>query len=446
MASLLAALKAKAKSYGAAGDDNDDDVLESAVDDQSPSLTPSATYVENAKYFLIVCVVWVHALEDFLTRAVVVDAETWSVRKTKVEVLDPMLPYFRAWYLTLGLFVMPLFTIIAGYQSKSWLEIAREHNTKAHVMLKKIRHSSTNLLGGWVVWQALYVLVDYPTVRPLQWWSPVGVTWFLLALYIWRSSVLLFGGMKDGYIYTFVVAVAILAGFTDTPVTANGLRFLDWQRMCTFALYFYIGLVAVKRKHVDAILDKFAMKSSWLRVAVGWGVVGAIFGAFILADYLGEPFDEVEEWVFTASPYGFSSWYHPIREALMRVLLYVCVIFASMAFMLTVPVEKYWFTAYGSRTIIAYLLHRVLLNAYDEVTRTFWDDDDIPVTLQITMGVFVIPLIVSQVCLAPPVLKLFSALIDPASRASEKTPWLFHDAVSRVEPIALDDEDVLVRT
>ena len=107
MASLLAALKANAtpSSYGAAIDDDDDDdgVLESAVEDESPSLTPSSTYVENAKYLLIVCIVWVHALEDFLSRAVIVDAESWSVRKTKIEVLNPMLPYFRAWYLTLGL-------------------------------------------------------------------------------------------------------------------------------------------------------------------------------------------------------------------------------------------------------------------------------------------------------------------------------------------------------
>ena len=452
MASLLAAFKANAtpSSYGAAIDDDDDDdgVLESAVEDESPSLTPSSTYVENAKYLLIVCIVWVHALEDFLSRAVIVDAESWSVRKTKIEVLNPMLPYFRAWYLTLGLFVMPLFTIIAGYQSKSWLEIARGHDTKAHIMLKKIRHSSTSLLGGWVVWQALYVLVDYPTVRPLQWWSPVGVTWFLLALYIWRSSVLLFGGMKDGFIYTFVIAVAVLAGFTDTPVTANGLRFLDWQRTCTFGLYFYVGLVAVKRKHVDATLDKFTNMSTWLRVTVGWAAVGVIFGAFRLAEYLGVPFDEVEEWVFVASPYGFSSWYHSIREAALRVVLYLCVIFASMAFMLTVPVEKYWFTSYGSRTIVAYLLHRVLLNAYDELCTSFWDDDDISVSFQITMGVFVLPLVVSQVSLAPPVLKLLSPLIDPVSHATVKTPWLFNAADdARASGMMHDDAtDVHVRS
>ena len=160
------------------------------------------------------------------------------------------------------------------------------------------------------------------------------------------------------------------------------------------------------------------------------------------------PFDEVEEWVFVASPYGFSSWYHSIREAALRVVLYLCVIFASMAFMLTVPVEKYWFTSYGSRTIVAYLLHRVLLNAYDELCTSFWDDDDISVSFQITMGVFVLPLVVSQVSLAPPVLKLLSPLIDPVSHATVKTPWLFNAADdARASGMMHDDAtDVHVRS
>jgi len=427
-------------SYGAAENDRNASVARADDERAHDSSSPSSTYVENAKYALVIGVVWTYALGDFLARAVVVDAETLSVRKTKVEVLTPILPYIRAWYLTLGMFTMPLFAAIAGYQSKSWLDMARSYDAKAFLMLRKMRQSTSTLIGGWVLWQALYVLVVYPTVRPLQWWAPIGVTWFLLALYIWRSSVLLFGGMKDNYIYAIVLAVAILTGFTETPVTENGLRFLDWQRVCTYSLYFYAGLVAVKRAHVDAVLAKFSTKPWWLRVAVGWIALGLIFGAFLLVDYLGEPFSEVQEWVFAESPYGFSAWYHPFREAAMRIVLYWLVAAASMAFMLTLPVEKYWFTAYGSRTITAYLLHRVLLNVYDEVSRTFWDDDDISVAFQITMGVFVLPLVVSQLALSPPVLKLLAPLVDPAPRASKSAPWLFHESVSPAVARAHDDE------
>ena len=80
-----------------------------------------STYIENAKYLLITCVVWVHALDDFLATATIVNAESASVRRTKLDVMEPALPWIRALYLTLATFSMPLFTALAGFQSKSWL-------------------------------------------------------------------------------------------------------------------------------------------------------------------------------------------------------------------------------------------------------------------------------------------------------------------------------------
>ena len=100
-------------------------------------------------------------------------------------------------------------------------------------MLSRVRGSTSTLLSAWALWQALYVAVSYSDVKPLQWWSPVGVTWFLLALWVWRSSVLLIGAFSDVLVSVIVCAVAILVGFTDTPTTTNGLTFLDWQRRGT---------------------------------------------------------------------------------------------------------------------------------------------------------------------------------------------------------------------
>jgi hypothetical protein len=64
------------------------------------------------------------------------------------------------------------------------------------------------------------------------------------------------------------------------------------------------------------------------------------------------------------------------------------------------------------------------------------------------MGVFVLPLVVSQVSLAPPVLKLLSPLIDPVSHATVKTPWLFNAADdARASGMMHDDAtDVHVRS
>ena len=386
-----------------------------------------STYIENAKYLLITCVVWVHALDDFLATATIVNAESASVRRTKLDVMEPALPWIRALYLTLATFSMPLFTALAGFQSKSWLEIARGYDANASVMLARVQKSTSMLIGGWVFWQALYVAVSYSDVSPLQWWSPVGVTWFLIALWVWRNSVLLLGALRDSTIYAIVRVLAIAVGFTDTPSTKNGLAFLDWQRVCAYAIYFYAGLVLVKREHVDEILRRFMhLSRPWMRFAAGYGVLGVVFGAFMLSDVLGEPFGEVQEWLLVVSPYGVTKWYHPIIEALWRVVLYLVVALASVAFMSVVPTEEYFFTELGSRTLTAYLLHRVFLTTYTDITTKFWDDDDIDVAFQITMGVFMLPLLVSQVCLTRAVTTFCAPLVDPASRMAETMPWIFH--------------------
>lgn len=387
-----------------------------------------ACFLENAKYFLITLIVWSHALDDFLARSTTVNAESWSVRKTKVEVLSPILPFVRAVFLTLSTFSMPLFTAIAGFQSKSWLEISRGHDVKSVVMLARLRRSTATLLGAWVLWQALYCAVSYSDVRPLQWWAPIDVTWFLLALYIWRTSVLLVGNFRDGAIYGSLIALAITVGFTETPATANGLMFLDWQRVCTYALYFYVGLIMVRKEDVDNFIRVFEMQAPrpWLRIAVGWIALGLFFGAFLLADFLGEPFEQMREWVLTAQPYGFEKWYYPFLEASMRIVLYFVVAITSAAFMCTIPVERYWFTSLGARTMSAYLLHRVFLTVYDDLTTKFWDDDDIDVTLQIMIGIFALPLVVSQLCLSRPVVASVAPLVDPALAFGASSEWLFY--------------------
>lgn len=383
-------------------------------------------YMENAKYLLIAAVVWRNAIEDFLSTAVVVNAESLSVRRTKLDILEPALPWIRALYLTLGAFSMPLFIAICGFQSKSWFEIARGDDALASTMLARVRQSTGSLIGAWVLWQALYCVLEYAETRPLQWWAPIDVTWFLLALWIWRNSVLLFGGMRDGVIYAVVCGLAIAVGFTDTPTTANGLVFLDWQRVCTYSLYFYSGALLVQREHLDYVMKslKYTLKP-WVRFALGVIGLGVAYFGFMLADHLGESFAEVSEWLFAAAPYGFTEWYHPFREAFMRVLLYIIVAFCSAAFMCLVPTDEWFFTPLGSRTLTAYLLHRLFITIYFKLTTKFWDDDDIDVVTQIVMGVFVLPLVVSQATLSRPVSMLFAPLVDPAAALSGVVAWMF---------------------
>ena len=189
----------------------------------------------------------------------------------------------------------------------------------------------------------------------------------------------------------------------------------------------------MRREQLNDVLVRMEeSKTPWLRYVVGVLGLGAVFGGFMLSDHLGEPFSEVQDWLLVAKPYGFTKWYDPVVDALLRVLLYVSVAFASVSFMCLVPIHRHWFTELGSRTIAAYLLHRVFLTVYTDVAAKFWDDDDMDVALEITLGVFVLPLIVSQLCLTRLVTKLCTPLLSPARKNRRARPDDFPRAAERV--------------
>ena len=388
-------------------------------------------YVENAKYMLISCVVWAHAIEDFLSTSTAADAETWSVRRTKLEVLEPLLPWLRALYFTLSSFSMPLFTVLAGFQSKTWLEIARGHDSKAGLMLSRVRGSTSTLLSAWALWQALYVAVSYSDVKPLQWWSPVGVTWFLLALWVWRSSVLLFGAFSDVLVSVIVCAVAILVGFTDTPTTTNGLRFWIGNAQYFCALFLCRLSVDAARAVERRVGTNGRVENAVVAIRRRGPGFEAVFGGFMLSDHLG---------TFLRFKTG-CSWQNLMDLRSGTTPSWTRLRVLSRQRCLRFRVFHVWcrYTDTGSPTrisTIAAACSSRLPTVYTDVAAKFWDDDDMDVALEITLGVFVLPLIVSQLCLTRLVTKLCTPLLSPARRIGALVPTIFH---VRPNAYALDE-------
>ena len=95
----------------------------------------------------------------------------------------------------------------------------------------------------------------------------------------------------------------LAAGFTETPSTANGLVFLDYQRFLAFLPIFYLGMMEVTPARL-AVLRALSLP---------WGWVATLASLLCLcgAAWSGHCFDELQRWVWVDTPYANDSGAHP---------------------------------------------------------------------------------------------------------------------------------------
>ena len=67
-----------------------------------------------------------------------------------------------------------------------------------------------SLLVPWLMWQTFYLLYNYSAVYPVQFWSPIGITWYLSSLFMWRGSVQYLGGLR--HVLPLTLAAGIASG------------------------------------------------------------------------------------------------------------------------------------------------------------------------------------------------------------------------------------------
>jgi len=318
-------------------------------------------HLDNCKFFLMCAVVFNHCFQDYFEY--VLDPTTgreWCAR-------DP--PFFfrgagasappaalfsvaRGAYLYLNLLGMPAFTFVSGHCTRGLARaVARGDGSS---LTSRSRRAVETLLVPYVIWQTFYLLYNYVDVYPVQAWSPVGVTWYLSALFVWRASVPYLARLRGRVPALFLVGLAV--GFTDTPATENGLPFLDFQRLVAFAPFFYLGVESSEAR----VATIKTLARPW-----GWIVTLAALACFVVMIHANVGcFDEMQRWVWVMRPYetggggdeggeGASPW----SGAARRVLFYVAATFVGAGFASIVPSERTWYTAYGSRTMYAFLLH-----------------------------------------------------------------------------------------
>lgn len=268
---------------------------------------PRDPFFDNAKYLAIVLVAMGHSWEPLRdgSRAA------------------------GALYIFVYTFHMPAFMVISGYFSRSF------KGTPA-----QLKRLVTGVAVPYILFETAYSLfkrvADDDPGHPISLLDPWYLTWFLLALFIWRLTTPLWKLVR--WPVTLSLVIAVLA-----EVSPEIGKDLDLQRVLQFLPFFVIGL-SLKPEHFDLVRTKRARMLSIPVILVGlvmayWSVhrmTAVWFYHREAAQHLGAP------------------WWLGV---VMTLALFGCSMVLTACFLAWVPRRTMWFTKLGAGTLYGYLLH-----------------------------------------------------------------------------------------
>ena len=273
------------------------------------------SFFDNAKYLAIVLVAVAHA---------------WEPLKGDSRILEGA-------YTVVYSFHMPAFIIISGFFSRSF-----------DMRPDRLKRLITGVAVPYVLFETAYSLFQrYVGDTPDQQISlldPWFLTWFLIALFIWRLTTPIWKLVRRPL--PLALGIAMLASVT--PEIGDDL---DLQRVLQFLPYFVLGLV-LKPEHFRLVRRRsmriVAVPVFAAALAVGWWAVPRMDTSWFYhrdaAQQMGEPW-----------------WVGPV----MVLALFGCSLLLTACFFAWVPGRRMWFTTLGAGTLYGYLLHGFLIKGSD---------------------------------------------------------------------------------
>ncbi|MFD4029317.1 acyltransferase family protein [Streptomyces sp. NPDC058637] len=272
---------------------------------------PRDAYFDNVKYLAIVLVAVAHAWEPVMDGS----------RTT------------RALYMVVYTFHMPAFILISGYFSRSF-DMSRA----------KVKRLVTGVAVPYVLFETAYSLFKRyaggADDTPVTLLDPLFLTWFLIALFIWRVTTPLWRSLR----HPLAVALGISVLASVTPGIGDDL---DLQRVLQFLPFFVLGLL-LKPEHFHAVRRREVRVLSLPLLA----------GALLFA-YWAAPRMQLG-WLYRSSSAQElnAPWW---SGAVMSLAMFGCALALTIAFLAWVPRRRMWFTVLGAGTICGYLLHGFLI-------------------------------------------------------------------------------------
>jgi fucose 4-O-acetylase-like acetyltransferase len=261
-------------------------------------------FFDNAKYFAILLVVAGHSLANLLD-----------------------VPAAKGLYVFIYLFHMPVFIVITGYFSRKWTFAGG-----------KARKLITNVGVPYVVFELAYSLYDWLAGRnelEISLLNPYYLTWFLIALFMWRLSTPVWQQIR--WPLAVAVGFALLSYMSDLGGT------FDIHRVIGLLPFYVLGLT-LRPEHFELLKRPAARPIGAAVLAAGLG------GTYLVMDRMSR------DWIYwkhAHSQLGVDN----VTGTLMRLAMFAAATVFVAAFLALVPRGRHWFTRYGAYTLYAYLLH-----------------------------------------------------------------------------------------
>ncbi|MGW1247210.1 acyltransferase family protein [Streptomyces sp. NPDC002535] len=341
-----------------------------------PDATPPGRepYFDNAKLLAVVLVVCGHFWEPMIAQ---------SGQR-----------HLKAAYLLLYAFHMPAFILISGFFSRGFTAQPRQ-----------MRRLTTGMLIPFLLWGTLLTYFNSAftgaeaKVQPL---TPVWITWFLIALFLWRLSAPLWQTLRAPTVVATVIFFA--AGAFTLGAQISITRFLQ------FLPFFVLGLT-LRPSHLAWLRD-----TRWVKAAAVAAFTVAGVGAYWVAPGINPA------WLYRSQSadqlhVSYTDW------LIHAGAIYIAGLVLTAAFLALVPKRRAWYTALGAGTICAFLLHAFVQRAmfhtdtYDHALL-----HQVPGQIALTVGSVALALLLCT----QPVQRLMRPLVEP------RLSWLFRSSDSPV--------------
>ncbi|MER6051682.1 acyltransferase family protein [Streptomyces sp. NPDC001793] len=293
-----------------------------------------------------------------------------------------------ALYIAVYAFHMPAFIIISGYFSRSF-DMRRD----------RLQRLITGVAVPYVLFEVAYTFfkrwADHDPDYPITLLQPWYLTWFLVALFVWRLTTPLWKIVR--WPLPLAMVIAVLASVS--PEIGDDLNL---QRVLQFLPFFVLGL-NLRPEHFQLLRRKE------VRLAALPVVAGALALAYWAAPRMNAA------WFYhrdSAQELGAPWW----SGVVMTLAMFGCSLVLVACFFAWVPGRRMWFTALGAGTLYGYLLHGFLAKG-----SRFWHWYDNP-WLHTPWGQVLLTLaagtLVTLLC-TPPVQRIFRFAVEP------KMTWAF---------------------
>ncbi|MCD7439930.1 acyltransferase family protein [Streptomyces lincolnensis] len=272
-------------------------------------------FFDNAKYLAIVLVAVGHS---------------WEPLKDDSRILEGL-------YQVVYAFHMPAFIIISGFFSRSF-----------DMRPDRLKRLITGVAVPYILFETAYPLfkryADHDPSQEISLLDPWYLTWFLVALFVWRLTTPIWKLVR--WPLPLALVIAMLASVT--PEIGDDL---DLQRVLQFLPFFVLGL-SLKAEHFRLVRRRsvriLSVPVFAAAVAVSWWAVPRMnTGWFYHRD--------------AAQELGAPWWTGPV----MVLALFGCSLLLTACFFSWVPGRTMWFTALGAGTLYGYLLHGFLIKGGD---------------------------------------------------------------------------------